>query len=86
MISVDQPLAYVVAHLHEAILKDERFTEQAVEIEAMEGRIVLRGEVATPERRAGIIELVAALVPDCVVVDDLCVSGTTLPTHEAETL
>ena len=83
---VDEPLAYVVAHLHEAILKDERFTEQAVEIEAMEGRIVLRGEVATPERRIGIVELVQGLVPECVVVDDLCVSATSPPKLDAEPL
>jgi len=85
-VTVDEPIAYVVAHLHEAILKDERFTEQAVEIEAIEGRIILRGEVATPERRSGIVDLVRELVPDCTVVDDLCVSATTPPIHNAETL
>ena len=83
---VDEPLTYVIAHLHEAILKDPRFTEQAVEIEAIEGRIVLRGEVATPERRAGMVALIAELVPDLVVVDDLCVSSVEVHPPEEETL
>jgi hypothetical protein len=82
----EEPLAYVIAHLHEAILKDPRFTEQAVEIDAVEGRIVLRGEVATPERRVGIVELVSSLVPHVSVVDDLCVSGSAIGPPEAELL
>lgn len=84
---MDEPLTYLVAHLREAILKDDRFTEQAVEVEAAEGRIVLRGEVATPDRRLGIVALVTELAPGMLVVDDLCVSGVVLPReHDAEAL
>ena len=83
---MDEPITYVVAHLHEAILKDPRFTEQAIEIEASEGRVVLRGEVATPERRAGIVSLVSSMLPDWSVVDDLCVSATAVGAIDAETL
>jgi hypothetical protein len=82
----EEPLPYVIAHLHEAILKDPRFTDQAVEIDVVESRIVLRGEVATPERRAGILALVAELLPDAIVVDDLCVTSTAGVPPEAEEL
>lgn len=82
----EEPLTYRLAHLREAILKDHRFTEQAVEIDAAEGRVVLRGEVATPGRRAGIVALVAELAPDMVVIDDLCVSGGLAGQPEAEPL
>lgn len=78
---MDEPLTYLVAHLREAILKDDRFTEQAVEVEASDGRIVLRGEVATPDRRIGIVALVTEMAPGMLVVDDLCVSGIVLPLH-----
>lgn len=81
-----EPLTYRLAHLREAILKDDRFTEQAVEIETTDGRVVLRGEVATPTRRAGIVALVSELAPDMVVVDDLCVSGGLAEHPEAEPL
>lgn len=82
----DEPLTYLVAHLRDAILNDARFTEQAVEVDAAEGRIVLRGEVATPARRRGIVALVAELAPHMIVIDDLCVSGP-LPEHaEPESL
>lgn len=83
---MDEPLTYLVAHLRDAILQDDRFTEQAVEVEAAEGRIVLRGEVATPDRRLGIVALVTELAPGMLVIDDLCVSGPLPPHHEPETL
>jgi hypothetical protein len=83
---VDTPVTYVIAHLHEALLKDDRFSEQALEIEAVERRVVLRGEVATPERHAGIVELVTELLPDWDVVDDICVSSPTHDPGEAEVL
>ena len=83
---MDEPLAYLIAHVHEALLKDARFTEQALEIEAVEGRVVLSGEVATPERRRGIVELVTELLPGWDVVDDICVSVTTPASSEAEPL
>jgi hypothetical protein len=70
--------AYLIAHLHDALLADDRLHEQAVEIVVVSsGRIALRGEVATPERREAALTLVRDLVPDMDVIDDLCVTSVT---------
>ena len=39
-----------------------------------DGRAVLRGEVASTERRTSVVAKVAALAPDLRVVDDLVVT------------
>ena len=41
---MDEPLPYVVAHLHEALMADERLNEQAIEIVIVGSRLELRGE------------------------------------------
>jgi hypothetical protein len=74
---VNEPLPYVVAHLHEALMADARLNEQAIEIVIVGSRLELRGEVATPERRAAALAVVHELAPGIDVVDDLRVSRTT---------
>ena len=69
-----EPIAYLVAHLHEALLTDDRLHEQAIEIVVVGDRLQLRGEVATPERRAVAVQLARDLAPGIEVVDDLRVS------------
>jgi osmotically-inducible protein OsmY len=71
---VTEPIAYVVAHLHEAMLTDDRLHEQAIEIVVVGDRLRLRGEVATPERRAAAMEVARSLASGIEVVDDLRVS------------
>jgi osmotically-inducible protein OsmY len=68
------PIEYLVAHLHAALLADERLHEQAIEVVIVGGRLELRGEVATPERKDAAVQLVHQLAPDIYVVDDLRVS------------
>ena len=81
----DEPLPYLVAHLHEAFMADERLNEQAVEIVVVGNRIELRGEVATPERRAAAVGVARELARGMDVVDDLRVSRTARD-DEPETL
>jgi hypothetical protein len=83
---VADPIAYVVAHLHEAMLTDERLHEQAIEIVVVGDRLELRGEVATPERRAAALQIVHELAPGLEVVDDLRVSRLVGPDDEPERL
>ena len=73
---MDEPLPYVVAHLHEALMADERLNEQAIEIGVVGSRLELRGEVATPERREAAIAVVREHAPGIDVIDDLRVSRT----------
>ena len=71
-----EPIPYLVAHLHEALLTDDRLHEQAIEIVIVGSRLELRGEVATPERRAAAIAVVREIAPGVDVSDDLRVSRT----------
>ncbi len=73
---MDEPLPYVVAHLHEALMADGRLNEQAIEIVVVGSRLELRGEVATPERREAAIAVVREHAPGIDVIDDLRVSRT----------
>jgi osmotically-inducible protein OsmY len=83
---VAEPIAYVIAHLHEAMLADERLHEQAIEIVVAGDRLELRGEVATPERRDAAVRLVRRLAPDRNVVDALTVGGLIGPASGPEHL
>jgi osmotically-inducible protein OsmY len=85
-VTVEEPIAYLVARLHEALLSDERLHEQAIEILAAGEQVELRGEVATPERREAAVELVRRLVPDKDVVDGLTVSAVPGPDCRPEHL
>ncbi len=62
-----EPITYLIAHLHDALLADERLHEQAIEIVVVGERLELRGEVATPERRQAAVQLVHGLAPDIEV-------------------
>ena len=79
-----EPIDYLVAHLHDALLADERLHEQAIEVVVVGERLELRGEVATPERKQAAVQLVHELAPDNLVVDDLRVSRLGEPLEPEE--
>ncbi len=79
-----EPIDYLVAHLHDALLADERLHEQAIEVVVVGERLELRGEVATPERQQAAVQLVHELAPDNLVVDDLRVSRLGEPLEPEE--
>ena len=81
-----EPIDYLLAHLHDALLADDRLHEQAIEIVVVGERLELRGEVATPERRQAAVQVVHELAPGVVVVDDLRVSRPREPADEPEVL
>jgi osmotically-inducible protein OsmY len=81
-----EPIDYLLAHLHDALLADDRLHEQSIEIVAIGERLELRGEVATPERRQAAVQIVCELVPGVDVVDDLRVSRLRDPADEPEAL
>lgn len=81
-----EPVVYLIAHLHDALLTDARLHEQAIEIVAVGERLELRGEVATPERRRLAVQLVHELAPGVEVIDDLRVSRFGEPAEPPEVL
>lgn len=76
---------YLVARVHEALLADDRLHDQALEVEVVgAATIAVRGEVATPQRRAIVLEIVGRLAPDVRIVADIRVSSiVTHPESEA---
>ena len=73
---MSEPITYLVAHVHEALIADGRLNDQAIEIVVVApDRLELRGEVATPQRRLAAVALVRQLCEGIDVVDDLCVTA-----------
>jgi len=82
---VADPTEYVIAQLQEAFIHDPRVHEQSIEVRVEGARIVLRGELATPERCQAAITVAKQLFPDSTVVADLRPSPNRLAT-DAEQL
>jgi hypothetical protein len=67
---------YLVAHLHQALVADSRLCEQGLDIEVVSmQRIVVRGEVATPERRDAALEVIRRMAPSAALIDDVHISS-----------
>ena len=65
------PTEYLVARLHEALTHDPRVNDQSLEVRVEGQRVVLRGELATPERCQAAIAVAKELFPEATVVADL---------------
>ena len=66
-----EPTEYLVARLHEALTHDPRVHDQSLEVCVAGDRVVLRGELATPERCQAAIAVAKELFPRPRVVADL---------------
>lgn len=73
--SMDDPVEYRVARLQHALTHDPRVHEQSLEVRIEGGRVVLQGELATPERCLAAVAVVKEIFPDATVVPDLKVSA-----------
>jgi osmotically-inducible protein OsmY len=71
---VAEPTEYLVARLHEALTHDPRLHEQSLEVRVEGHRVILRGELVTPERCQAAIAVAKDLFPEATVVADLQVS------------
>jgi hypothetical protein len=68
------PSDYLVAKLHEALTHDPRVSDQSLEVRIEGGRVLLQGELSTPERCAAAVAVARELFPDAELVADLRVS------------
>ena len=71
----DEPVEYVIGRVRQALAEDPRVAEQHIDISIRGQRVVLVGEVTTPERR----EAVAAVVEEMLPGFDVC-NETSVPT------
>jgi hypothetical protein len=63
--------AYAVAHLREKLAEDPRTNELDIGIHLEGNTLVLRGEVAAPERKAAVEAVARELFPDCQIQNQL---------------
>jgi predicted nucleotidyltransferase len=72
-----EPDEYLVAHAHDALVRDPRTAELELDVAVDGGVVVLSGVVATPERQAAVGEVVAQALPDREVRNLTGVDGPT---------
>jgi osmotically-inducible protein OsmY len=72
-VGADQPPAYLVQHIQDALAADDRARELGVDVTVVDRRVVLTGMVATEPLRRAVGEVVAELAPGHEVVNGLCV-------------
>jgi hypothetical protein len=77
----DEPGAYTLAHVREALARDARTAELEVDVMLEDGGVVLTGTVATPERRDAITDVVRRALPDCAVRNHTAVPEPGLQPH-----
>ena len=70
-----EPVEYRVARLQEALTHDPRVHERSLEVRVEGDRVMLRGELATPERCQAAVAVAKELFPGATVVADLKVSA-----------
>jgi hypothetical protein len=58
-----EPTAYATQRLRDALAADERVAELGLEVEVAPGRVTVRGQVPTPERRQAVAAVVADVLP-----------------------
>jgi osmotically-inducible protein OsmY len=64
-----EPDAYLCERVREALARDQRSHELDVQVAMVAGRLVLTGTVATPQRRAAIVEVVREVLPGYEIHD-----------------
>ena len=77
--SADEPKAYLVAHVREALARDPRTSELHVDVTLAGRRIFLTGEVASEEHRRAVSDVVRELVPGYEVHNETAVPPLEAP-------
>ena len=69
-----EPDAYLIERVREALAHDQRVSELGISVQVAGERVLLRGEVATSERKAAATEIVAPLLGDRTLENGLTVA------------
>ena len=73
---------YVPEHIRERLIHDPRVAEQDLRVEVQNGRVLLGGNVATPQIRDRITEVARELLPDYQIVNETTVVPSSEPDDE----
>jgi hypothetical protein len=69
----DEPDEHIAADLEELLAEDDRVNEQGVRVQVRNGVVMVRGTVATRNRRDAILALLGEQLPDTPVELDVAV-------------
>ena len=83
---MSEPMEYRLARLQEALTHDPRVLEQSLEVRVEGDRVILRGELVTPERCQAAIAVAREVFPEATVVADLTVTPERRGGADAERL
>ena len=83
---MSEPMEYRLARLQEALTHDPRVLEQSLEVRVEGDRVILRGELVTPELCQAAIAVAREVFPEATVVADLTVSPERRGGPDAERL
>lgn len=70
--------------LEQAIADDMRTNELGVRVEVIDQCVVLRGEVASEERRAAVLTVAREHMPEAHIIDQIRLSDAADPPERAE--
>lgn len=70
--------------VEQAIANDSRTNELGVHIECVDRQVLVRGEVASEERRDAVLTVVHEQLPEAEIVDHLRLSDATEPPESTE--
>jgi osmotically-inducible protein OsmY len=76
----DEPVQYLVARIRDALAHDERVAALDIGVRVVGTNLFLTGVVATPERADAAAAVVAPLIPDYTVHNQLVVTSANAPT------
>lgn len=78
--------AHTNQRVEQAIANDVRTNELGIRIECIDHRVIVRGEVASQERREAVLDIVREQLPDAQIVDHLRLSDAASPPQRTEVL
>jgi len=70
--------------VEQAIANDDRTNELGVHIECIDRRVLVRGEVASEQRRDAVLAVVHEQLPEAQIIDQLRLSDATRPPRRTE--
>lgn len=73
---------YLAERVRAALAHDPGVGKLGIEVSVVAGKLILRGDVATEERKRRILELVAWLVPEGDVEDQIRIRELDVPGRE----
>lgn len=76
--------SHVSQRVEQAIANDLRTNELGIRVEVIDRRAILRGEVASEERRSAVLAVAREQLPECQIVDELRLSDAADPPRRSE--